>query len=224
MTYYKPHTIFSLLASYLPKSPVIVEAGAFTGHDTLRLAAQFPHGTVHAFEPVPSLFQQLKKNTQPSSNIICYPVGLSDRTGTAHLHISEKPEKPGVISQANSLHQPKERLSYSSLIFTDTVEIPVTTLEAWGRQHTITQIDALWLDLQGHELHVLEGMGALLETVRVIHTEVSFLESYEGIPQYADVQAWMHEHNFKEVGQNFKNTTDWFFGNAVFIQNTLKTL
>ncbi|MBL0176294.1 MAG: FkbM family methyltransferase [Ignavibacteria bacterium] len=34
------------------------------------------------------------------------------------------------------------------------------------------RVDVLWMDVQGPELLVLRGMGVLLSSVRIIHTEV----------------------------------------------------
>ena len=50
------------IKQFLPKNPVIVEAGAHIGRDTLKMHAIWPQATIHAFEPVPPLFKQLKKN------------------------------------------------------------------------------------------------------------------------------------------------------------------
>ena len=44
---------------FLPENPVILEAGAHKGKDTVEMAKLWPAGTIHAFEPVPSLFKKL---------------------------------------------------------------------------------------------------------------------------------------------------------------------
>src|SRR5215510_2467676 len=75
------------IAMFVPASPVIVEAGAHIGTDTVELAAQFPTGTVHAFEPVPELFNQLKARTAALRNVRCYPVALSNQSGKAKMFI-----------------------------------------------------------------------------------------------------------------------------------------
>src|SRR6266487_2479433 len=49
------------IARRLPARPVIVEAGAHNGSDTVVLARLRPGAFVHAFEPVPRLFQELTR-------------------------------------------------------------------------------------------------------------------------------------------------------------------
>src|SRR5438045_3440309 len=98
----KPHQSLGLVQTYLSDNPVIIEAGAYDGRETIRLARIWPNGVIHSFEPVPELFEKLEANTTHLANVHCHQLALSDSTGTAPLHISEKPTKPGRASQANS--------------------------------------------------------------------------------------------------------------------------
>lgn len=49
------------IAQFLPPNPIIIEAGAHIGRDTKKMARQWPNAHIHAFEPVPALFEILKK-------------------------------------------------------------------------------------------------------------------------------------------------------------------
>lgn len=218
MKLFKSHEVIKEIAYYLPSNPVIIEAGAFHGHDTLRMAAQWPAGTIHAFEPVPELYKKLQESTAPHPNIHCYNLALSNHDGTALFYVSEKPNKPGVPSQAGSLYKPLERLKHSTIQFPSTIEVTTITLDSWAAQNGLDHADCLWLDMQGNELNVLKATPHLLKTVRVIYTEVSFIESYEGMPQMPEVKAWIESQGFEEVGRDFANQTDWFFGNILFVR------
>jgi hypothetical protein len=46
---------------FLPEKPVIVEAGAHVGSDTIQMGSLRPKGNICAFEPVPELVHTLKK-------------------------------------------------------------------------------------------------------------------------------------------------------------------
>ncbi len=218
MIIFKPHLALEYIAPAMPINPIIVEAGAFTGSDTIRMAEMFPHGFIHAFEPVPELFEKLIHRTKDYTNIRCYPYGLSNQTGFAPFYISEKPDRPGIACQAGSLLEPKERLKYSSIIFPRTIQVPVTTLDEWSIQHNISHVDLLWLDMQGNELAVLQSSRSILPTVRAIYTEVPFIESYKEIPSMSDITTWITSHNFELIGQDFEDTTQHFFGNRLFIK------
>jgi FkbM family methyltransferase len=51
-------------------------------------------------------------------------------------------------------------------------------------------------DVEGGELEVLKGAGALLEQTELVLLEVSLFELVPGTPQLAEVVGWMYEHGF----------------------------
>jgi len=219
MITFKPHKVFDHITPYLPANPIIIEAGAFTGQETITMATRWPHATIYAFEPVPAIFAQLEQNTAHLPNVHCYNIALSSSTGTAEFYVSEKPTKPGIPSQAGSLQKPKERLKHSPMQFPYVIEVPTITLDGWARQHNINHVDMLWLDMQGHELSVLQAAPRILPTVSVIYTEVGFIEAYEGQPTYEVVKNWLESQGFTMIGKDFVDQTAWFFGNALFVRN-----
>lgn len=211
------HKTIEVLKQFLPDDPIIVEAGAYDGHDTQKMVAQWPRCTIHAFEPLPEIFERLENNTAHLPQVHCYPLALSNQTGTALFYISERPEKPGIASQAGSLHAPKERLIKSPLIFPRTTQVQTFTLDEWADECFMRSIDLLWLDTQGHELAILQAAPRMLYNTKVVLAEVSFIESYEGQPLYEEVVQWMADHDFDHVGRDFEDTTTSFFGNALFV-------
>lgn len=219
MFIFKSHEVFDILAQYLPKNPVIVEAGSYDGRDTIKMATKWLQGTIHAFEPVPELFVKLKTNTARLKNVGYYNRALSNKIGTATFYVSEMPKNPGIPSQAGSLHKPKKRLIWSPLVFPRTIEVETVTLDAWAEKHTISHVDFLWLDMQGHELSVMQAAPKILQTVSVIFTEVGFIEGYEDQPTHKEVKFWLEKQGFTEVGRDFENTTSWFFGNMLFVRS-----
>ena len=213
-------TLLPLLQKYLPSNPVIIEAGAFNGSDTQRLSAYWPQGTVHAFEPVPEIFQQLQSNTRHLANVHSYPLALSSSTGTATFYVSQHPDRPEKPFQAGSLLAPKERLKHSPATYPSTIEVNTITLDAWAQQHGITHIDCMWLDMQGNELAVLKTAPRMLATAHAIYTEVEFIEAYQGQPLYPDIKAWLEKQGFTMIARDFSDNPTWFFGNALFVRNT----
>ena len=54
----------------LPRHPIIVEAGAHIGVDSIEMAILWPEGHIYAFEPVKGHLSKLIENTMNHSNII----------------------------------------------------------------------------------------------------------------------------------------------------------
>ncbi len=136
-----------IIGKYLPKKPVIIEAGAHVGYDTNKMYKYWPDSTIYAFEPVPNLYKKLVENTKSLDKVYCFPFALSDNTGTSSLYISE-----GASDGSSFSLRPKEHLNFHpDTIFQEEIEVETITLDEWAVNFCIDQIDMLWLDIQGYE-------------------------------------------------------------------------
>jgi FkbM family methyltransferase len=182
----------SKIKKFIPDAPIILEAGAHIGIDTIEMATLWPNSTLYAFEPVPNVYKQLKNNTKNYKNILTYPVALSDKTGERILYISS-----GESDGSSSLLSPNEHLiEHPNVIFSEQIKTSVITINDWVIHNGIKRIDFLWLDMQGHELSVLKNATKILNTVSAIYTEVSLKEMYHGCDLYPTLCQWLEEHDF----------------------------
>ncbi len=212
MLVFKSHLVLEILASVLPKNPVIVEAGAFLGHTTIKMKHQWPQSIIHAFEPVPELFMQLQEKTNTSSNIFCYQYALSNTCSTSLFHKATKDS--GAITQVGSLKKPIS--DAHNFIFAEDITVHTITLDTWQQKYNISAIDCLWFDMQGNELAALQGALHVLKAVRAIHVEVNFVPRYENQPLYPEVAAWLESHGFTAYARDFAEQKE-SFGNVIFV-------
>ena len=218
MIIFKSHQTLEILKNFLPHNPIIVEAGAFNGNDTNKMALQWPQGRIHTLEPLKEVYEQLLHNTAQHTNIHCYNVAFSNKNGSSLFYISEKKQRPGIASQANSLLKPTKALM-SSFIFPRTIMVETITLPTWIQKNNITTIDLLWLDTQGHELAILQAAQSILHTIKVLFVEVSFIKRYNQQPSYDTVITWLQNNGFTYIGRDFVTMTTSAFGNVLFINN-----
>lgn len=222
MISFKPHEAARVIAPYVPTNPIILEAGAFDGGETLRMLAQWPDCTVHAFEPVPEIFEQLTKNTQNYPNVHRYPYALSTRDGIAEFFVAEKKKQPGIASQAGSLHKPRADVAWHKMAFPRKINVEIISPQTWITKNNITQLDLLWLDMQGHELPVLQAFPKeILRTVRAIHVEVALTPRFENQELHSSTIAWLADHNFVEIARDFDSATGALFGNSLCVNKSL---
>jgi len=178
---------------FLPENPVILEAGAHKGKDTVELSKTWPKGSIYAFEPVPDLYEKLVKRTKNLGNVFCCPFALGDTSGLDLLHVSS-----GSSDGSSSLLPPKEHLiTFPTVYFDESLHVRVITLDDWARDHNVEAIDFMWLDLQGMELKVLKSGTSILKSVKAIYTEVSTNEDYEGQNKYPELRLWLEERGFR---------------------------
>jgi len=202
------------IAGFLPSNPVIVEAGAHVGIDSLHMSAFWPECTIHAFEPVPDLFKKLTTNSRNIKNIHCYPYALGDCNTVAELYISS-----GDSDGSSSLLLPKKHLTeHPGVVFSTSIRIQTVTLDSWAAENKVPHVDFLWLDMQGYELHALKSAGSVLPAVRAIYTEVSLKEMYHGAPLYAELKQWLGDQGFSV----YIESLPWEdMGNVLFVRSSL---
>lgn len=181
------------LVRFLPDAPVIVEAGAHNGTDTLEMARLWRAGTVHAFEPLPHLYKQLNQRTKHQRNVKTYNFALGAHEGMAKFHVSS-----GASDASSSLLSPKGHLvDHNNVAFEREIDVQVTTLDHWAGINQIDRVDFLWLDMQGFELNTLKAAPRMLSCVRAIYTEVYLKESYSEVPLYPEVREWLSVRGFR---------------------------
>jgi len=207
-------TIYDALP-YLPSNAIIVEAGAHNGSDSIKMATCFPQGHVYAFEPVPAIYQVLRKNTESHSNIRCYNCALSNTVGTTKMFISSE-----VGDASSSLYEPdKHTTIWPDITFGESIDIPVTTLDRWAKINGIDHVDFLWLDMQGGEYDALKASPAILKTVKALITEVSCAQLYKNTPLYPEYKKWLEEQGFTAVKECFYHSNGQFItGNVLFVR------
>lgn len=201
----------SFIRKFLPDAPVIIEAGAHVGIDTLEMSRVWPKGSIHAFEPVPDIFAKLAENTKGLRNVKLYQCALGAATGTARIFVSG-----GTSDGSSSLLEPKEHLTeHPEVHFNSRIEIPVMTLDDWSEKYGVRNAHLLWLDMQGNELAAMKAGERILGTVRAIHIEVSLKEVYRGVPLYPEVRQWLEARGFKVVREELP----WpDMGNVLFVR------
>lgn len=202
------------IKKFLPDYPIIVDAGAHIGADSVELLRLLKNPKIYAIEPVPSIYKTLQHNTRKYKNIKLYNLALSNWNGEQELHISR-----GTSDAASSLLKPQTLLrDHPDIIFDEKVNVKTFTLDEWAKQNHIEKVDFLWFDLQGFELEVLKASKIIFPTVKVVHMEVSTRSTYEGVPLYAEVRQWMEQNGFYVDKEAIPK--GWDMGNVLFIRKS----
>jgi len=146
---------------------VVVDVGAHIGRYALRAAARA--SKVIAVEPDPSNFSLLERNVRLNgfSNVDLVPQALSSRGGIQALWLAAK-ENTGT----SSLDPGRSGVSDGSGP-SGTVPVETLTLDELVGSVGLTRIDWLKVDVEGHEVAVLQGAKAALGITRAMILEVT---------------------------------------------------
>ena len=198
-------------------SPIILEAGAADGADTLRFAKLLSsQGVIYAFEPVLQNFERLKDLVKEQHNVHTFRMALGDHDGKMKMNVSRNIKADDNIASSSSLLKPKTLTSsHPHIVFEKSEEVDVRTIDSWATENKVTRIDAMWLDMQGSECATLQASPIIMKTVRVLYTEVNFEETYEGCILYDEYRDWLYSLGFKLVKSEFRWKEQ---GNALFVR------
>jgi FkbM family methyltransferase len=198
------------IGQFLPRDPVILDAGAHRGADSVEMARLWPRSSVHSFEPVPAVFARLKNNTRRYRNIRCYQLALGDHEDEMEMYVSDGQDA------SSSLLKPKELLAeHPEIKFNQQCRVRVTTIDQWAKENGVDRVDFMWLDMQGYEMKALEGAARILEKVSAIHTEVNLKETYAGAGLYSDLRKWLESRGFSVDREDIPYESQ---GNVLFVR------
>jgi FkbM family methyltransferase len=137
-----------------------IDAGANIGYTTSILGVRVgPKGRVHSFEPHHQVFESLRENVEiwkrdrRCGSFVLHQAALGRETGKALLHTNDgfRTNRGTAWISENVEASPDVRV----------IEVPIRNLDSLlGEDETI---GVLKMDVQGHELGVLQGMARLLQ-------------------------------------------------------------
>ena len=134
---------------------VFFDVGANAGSYTRQILLRNPHAIGHVFEPSPKCFELLKEEFGSRRNIYLQNVAVSSSSGEAYLHY----EQEG--SEWASLYK-RDISEYGPFSMDKSSKVKKITLEEYIEQANLTHVDLIKIDVEGHELEALKGMGRYL--------------------------------------------------------------
>jgi FkbM family methyltransferase len=184
-TYFGEKWVLTSLLTHIGGDDVVWDIGAGVGTYACFVANAVESGTVVAFEPHPANARALETNLRASAaedRWTTEHVALAATDGTVGLASEDGHEKPGTghhyIAETSDRTVPCSR---GETLVADGVPTPTV----------------LKIDVQGAELAVLRGMGAVLDDVETIYLEVHprRCRRYDTSPDR--IEAFLTAHGFR---------------------------
>jgi len=153
-------------------SPVVFDVGANIGDYALLVRRELSNANIFAFEPAASTYQELASTLAQNNGtgIKPYNFGFSDNERELELfsYAVEGNEQSLLASIDRRLPTQAVRVEVDH-----SEKIQVRTIDSFCAAEDIRRIDLLKLDVEGHELAVLQGASAMLDrgAVQIIQFE-----------------------------------------------------
>lgn len=198
----------------------ILEVGARDCGETEVFAQVFPKASIYAFECNPQTLPLCRAVAKKYPSIHLVEKAVSDSNGSVDFFPID-PEKTETTWKdgnpgASSLLQASGKYPVEKYV-QNKITVEATRLDDFLTSNDISQVDVMWMDIQGAELMALKGLGERLQDVKIIHTEVEFMEIYSKQPLYNDIKSYLHRNGFTFIGFTFKE--EGLFADAVFVEN-----
>jgi FkbM family methyltransferase len=199
---------------------VIFDIGSCHALESVEFTKIYSNAKVVAFEANPVSYKVCLDNTENHPAISVVNVAVNEYDGTCKFYPMDKDKTITTWEDGNqgasSLYRANGAYDYIEKYVQYEIEVPCTRLDTYCQQHSIDRVDVIWMDLQGAELKALKSLGKLLETVKIIHTELEINPIYEGQCLFVDVYQYLIDNDFSLVWGN----TDATFGtDFIFIKN-----
>lgn len=140
--------IFDIAKEYVKKDDIVLDIGAHQGiYTTLFSSLIGENGKVYAFEPHPTNFKYLQKNS--SENIIPIMKAIGSYNGEATLRIFNRYGTTGHGFKVGDIPD-------------ETLVVEMITIDSFVKQNNIDKLDFIKIDVEHWEIEVLKGA---LETI-----------------------------------------------------------
>ena len=175
----------------------VVHVGANVGQE--RYLYQYQGLNVFWIEPIPKIFAQLKSNISKLKNQHAVQALVLDEDDKEYEFYvaNNKGESSSILKFKD------HKYIWPSIDYIQTLDLKSVTLASLFKREKVqlNKYEALVLDTQGAELLVLRGSLPILSHFQYIKIEVADFEAYQGCCQLSDINAFMTEQGYQEIGR-----------------------
>ena len=198
---------------------VVVELGARACNESRAFAELLPGADIYAFECNPDTLNVCRQSIRNYPNVHLMEYAVTDKCGSISFFKTDPTRTKTTWADGNpgasSLFHASGKYPVEQYAQIE-VTVPAVTLHRFMSDHSLETIDLLWMDIQGAELLALQGLGELISKVKIIQTEVEFLEIYQGQPLYRDLRRFLEDHGFRLLTFT---TFGRYSADAIFVNN-----
>lgn len=197
----------------------VLDIGANIGQFALEISKFLPNANIYSFEPLRDVYAELIKNSRNIKNFRAFNFAIGDLNGTANIKRNKFSPSSSLLDMGN-LH--REAFPFTSCIWEE--EITARRLDAVVKKEGIELIPNILikLDVQGYEDKVISGGKETLMKAKIVITETSFQELYNGQVLFEEIYTILKDLGFRYKGNinaSFHPKTGLpLFADALFIK------
>ena len=192
----------------------VVHVGAHFGTESV-LYQKFNISDVVWFEALPKTFNTLKENVGNIAGNVAFNVALSDVDGRTKFYVTDNGR--GNNGSSSILPLGKHATFYPHVTVKEELIVETARFDTFMAANSIelSKYNFLNIDVQGAELHVIKGMGDLINGFDYVMAEINEAEFYKGGALLDDLEGYLKEHGFN---LEMKSMTKYEWGDGLFVK------
>ena len=172
---FDPYVPEQIISKFCNLGSIVMDIGANMGEWSLHMAKMVGgNGRVFCFEPIPSMVQALEKTIAINnfSQVSISECAISNKTGRSQFSIPFDKDNQAIpfwsrLVLGEEFATPKWIDNpWAKVATTKTIEVQTTTLDRFTSEKSITKLDFIKIDVEGHEKYVIEGGQKTLKTLK----------------------------------------------------------
>ncbi len=210
--------IYKFIEENITDQSCFFEVGSHFGIDTAKII-KFT-SNIHCFEPDLRNIEIFKKL---GLSVVLNQIAISNIDGYAEFYLSSGnvyeskygPTNNEILnrndwSASSSLKLPKNHKIVTPWVkFENNINVQTKRIDTYCLEKNIEKIDFIWMDVQGAEMDVIQGMGNMKNKIHFIYTEYSDNELYENQPTKDQI--------IENLGNDWRLVFD--FGGDILLEN-----
>ena len=192
----------------------VCDIGSRDGDQSLLFRHALPVADILAFEANPLNFKAMQGAPHlAAERIELFPCAISNRRGTAQFHVADVDYADPKANRGTSSLLTAAGNKVKSTVDVQTHRIDEIILSRPAGCHRI----GLWIDVEGAEGDVLDGISGIADRIVAVHVETTNEARWDGQKPVREITALMSRQGFRACGRNFgMGPEEW--GDVVFVR------
>jgi FkbM family methyltransferase len=179
---------------------VIFDVGSNVGQSALSYLSTFPSSTIYCFEPITVTFEQLIRNVEGKSQVLCYNFALGGAAGKGTM-ISEGTSTMNCLVDEGGDNDVNAQ---------ETESVDISTLDDFCKANNVNKISYLKIDTEGGDLNVLKGSKDILNVngVDIVEVEAGMNPNNKHHVPFESLKEFLESHGYFIFGI-YEQVKEW---------------